>query len=605
MCGILGFVSDREEAPETVIQGALGALAHRGPDSHMVRTLRGTGASCVLGHTRLRIIDLSPLADQPMPNEDGTVWVAYNGEIYNFRELRSELEKAGHQLRSHTDTDVLVHLYEETDGDASRMLSRLRGMFAFALFDCKKGQLLLARDRMGIKPMYWAEAGGGVAFASEVRALARAGFAGGEPDPKAVGAYLTWGVVPGPSTILAGVHELPPGSFLEWQQGSVRTQRWWSPEVKPEGLFAQDAVRLVRGALADSISRHLIADRPLGAFLSGGIDSGAVVTLAARAGAVRALTVTFPDADDEGDAASELATKVGAQHDRVPVTGAEVAAAMPDILAAMDQPTSDGVNTWIVCRATKQAGLVVALSGLGGDELFGGYPSSRLVPRLARIKSLLAPIPVGLRTRAASLAGDRTPGSRLARALASPAGYAGAYQAVRSLLPSNQTSPNGMDHQLRIALGRSVHAQDRVMLLEMAHYLPNQLLRDTDQMSMSHSLEIRVPLLDDTLVKVALALPAAVRTQPGKALLAQAANLERPNVKRPFALPFEQWMRGPLKETVREGLLSSALPFDDLVPVDFRERLWRAFEAGSTHWSRPWAVAVLRLWPAANGFKWR
>lgn len=605
MCGILGFVSERQVAPQTAIEGALGALAHRGPDAHTVRTLRGGDASCVLGHTRLRIIDLSPLADQPMPNEDRTVWVAYNGEIYNFRELRAQLEKAGHQLRSHTDTDVLVHLYEETDGDLAEMLALLRGMFAFAIFDARQGRLVLARDRMGIKPMYWTETGGGVAFASEVRALARAGFAGGEPDPKAVASYLTWGVVPGPSTILAGVHELPPGSFLEWHRGSVRVQRWWTPEVKPEELLAHDAVRLVRGALSDSISRHLIADRPLGAFLSGGIDSGAVVTMAARAGALRALTVTFPDANDEGNAASELATRVGAQHDRVPVTGAEIAEAMPEILAAMDQPTSDGVNTWIVCRATKQAGLVVALSGLGGDELFGGYPSARLVPRLARITGLLAPIHFELKMRAARLVEDRTPGSRLARALASAGGYAGAYQAVRSLLPETHTSPNGMAHQLQIALGRSVHPQDRVMLLEMAHYLPNQLLRDTDQMSMSHSLEIRVPLLDDSLVKVALALPAAVRAQPGKALLAQAANLESPNAKRPFALPFEQWMRGPLKETVREGLLSGALPFNDLVPVDFRKRLWDAFEAGRTHWSRPWAVTVLRLWPAANAFSWR
>jgi asparagine synthase (glutamine-hydrolysing) len=603
MCGILGFVSARKNAPQTSIEGAIGALAHRGPDAHTVRTVHGEGASCVLGHLRLRIIDLSPLADQPMPNEDGTIWVAYNGEIYNFRELRAELENAGHQLRSHTDTDVLVHLYEECDGDVARMLARLRGMFAFALFDAKRGRLVLARDRMGIKPMYWTESGGGVAFASEVRALARAGFASGEPDPKAVASYLSWGVVPGPDTILAGVHELPPGSFLDWHRGNVRVQRWWTPEVKPDDLLSEDAVRLVRGALSDSISRHLIADRPLGAFLSGGIDSGAVVTMAAKAGAVRALTVTFPDAHDEGDAASELARRVGAQHDRVPVTGSEVASAMPDILGAMDQPTSDGVNTWIVCRATKQAGLVVALSGLGGDELFGGYPSARLVPRLARITGLLAPIPIGLKTRAAQFAEDRMPGSRLGRALASPGGYAGAYQAVRTLLPAQ--SPNGMHHQLESALGTTVDAQDRVMLLEMAHYLPNQLLRDTDQMSMSHSLEIRVPLLDDSMVNVALALPAAVRTQPGKALLAQAANIERPNAKRPFTLPFEQWMRGPLNETVREGLLSHELPFGDAVPMEFRQRLWDAFEAGRTHWSRPWAVAVLRLWPAANDFSWR
>jgi asparagine synthase (glutamine-hydrolysing) len=414
---------------------------------------------------------------------------------------------------------------------------------------------------------------------------------------------MSWGVVPGPGTILAGVHELPPGSFLDWHRGTVRLQRWWSPEVTPDELLAKDAVRLVRGALSDSISRHLVADRPLGAFLSGGIDSGAVVTMAAKAGAVRALTVTFPDAHDEGDAAAELAEKVGARHDRVPVTGAEVAASMPDILRAMDQPTSDGVNSWIVCRATKQAGLVVALSGLGGDELFGGYPSARLVPRLARITGILAAIPAGVKARATGLAEGRMPGSRLGRTLTSPGGYAGAYQAVRSILPP--LSPNGMHHQLTSALGTTAAPQDRVMLLEMAHYLPNQLLRDTDQMSMAHSLEIRVPLLDDSMVNVALALPAAVRTQPGKALLAQAANIERPKAKRPFALPFEHWMRGPLKETVKEGLLSHELPFGDTVPFEFRRRLWEAFEAGRTHWSRPWAMAVLRLWPAANDFSWR
>jgi asparagine synthase (glutamine-hydrolysing) len=540
-----------------------------------------------------------------MPNEDRTVWVAYNGEIYNFRELRAELENAGHQLRSHTDTDVLVHLYEETDGDIRRMLARLRGMFAFALFDAKRGRLLLARDRMGIKPMYWAEAHGGVAFASEVRALAKAHFLSGEPEAKAVAAYLSWGVVPGPRTILAGGHELPPGCFLEWGKGSMRVERWWKPEVQPEPLLAEDSVRLVRGALSDSISRHLIADRPLGAFLSGGIDSGAVVTLAARSGAVRALTVTFPDANDEGEAAHELAIQVGAQHDRVPVTGTDVAAAIPEILRSMDQPTSDGVNTWIVCRATKQAGLVVALSGLGGDELFGGYPSSRLVPRLATLMRLLSPFPAALKARAATAVDERVPGSRLARALASPGGYAGAYQAVRTLLPQPRLAPNGIGLHLNGALGNTVHAQDRVMLLEMAHYLPNQLLRDTDQMSMAHSLEIRVPLLDDSMVNVALTLPASVRTRPGKAVLSEAANIKKPNAKRPFALPFDAWMRGPLRDTVREGLLSSELPFNDVVSREFRERLWHSFESGRTHWSRPWAVAVLRLWPAANSFSWR
>ncbi|HEV2033405.1 MAG TPA: asparagine synthase (glutamine-hydrolyzing) [Candidatus Dormibacteraeota bacterium] len=606
MCGILGFVTDRADFSDQPIHRSIDALAHRGPDAHEVRTIRGSGAACILGHTRLRIIDLSPLADQPMPNEDGTVWVAYNGEIYNFRELRRELENTGHRLRSHTDTDVLVHLYEESNGDAAMMLGRLRGMFAFALFDTARGRLLLARDRLGIKPMYWAQPTGGVAFASEVRALARAGFVSGEADSESIASYLTWGVVRGPSTILSGVSELPPGSFLEWTRGSTRIERWWRPQLPRERHAAGDAEMLVRGALTDAVSRHLVADRPLGAFLSGGVDSSAVVKLAARHGTVRALTVTFPDSPDEGDAARNLAEQVGAAHDTVPVTGQEVASALPDILAAMDQPTSDGVNAWIVCRATRQAGLVVALSGLGGDELFGGYPSARLVPRVARVTSLLAPIPAGLRARAAGLASARAPGSRLSRVLGSTTGYAGAYQAVRSLLQApGSLALSPADFDLNGQLSRQVHPQDRVMLLEMAHYLPNQLLRDTDQMSMAHSLEIRVPLLDDLVVRSALAIPADVRTAPGKALLARAAGLSRVNAKRPFALPFEQWMRGPMREVVREAILSDQIAFADVISADFRRRLWQAFEARRTHWSRPWAVAVLRLWPEANGFSWR
>jgi asparagine synthase (glutamine-hydrolysing) len=604
MCGILGQVTTRRDASEDTIVRALDALSHRGPDARAVRTLRGEGASCVLGHTRLRIIDLSPLADQPLPNEDGSIWVVYNGEIYNFRELRRDLEAMGHRMRSRTDTDVLVHLYEESGGDVSQMLAKLRGMFSFAMFDTKRGRLVLARDRLGIKPMYWTEADGGVAFASEVRALARAGFAASTVDPNALASYLAWGVVRGPETILAEAHELPAGCYLDWSPLGHSVTRWWSPQPSPETVLAGDAERLVRGALADSVSRHLIADRPLGAFLSGGVDSGAVVSLAAREGKIRALTVTFPDANDAGNSAREVAERVGAQHDMVPVTGAEVAAELPSILRAMDQPTADGINTWIVCRATKQAGLVVALSGLGGDELFGGYPSARLVPRVVNLAHLLSIVPGPAREWAARMSAERGPGGRLTRLLTSSADYHSAYGAVRRLMAPVELPfvPLANGHTNGTTRG---HPQDRVMLEEMAHYLPNQLLRDTDQMSMSHSLEIRVPLLDDMLVRVAMVIPASVRTVPGKALLARAAGLETTNAKRPFALPFDQWMRGPLRETVRQALLSEDLPFADLLPVAFRQRLWTAFEERKAHWSRPWALTVLRLWPEANSFAWR
>jgi asparagine synthase (glutamine-hydrolysing) len=423
-----------------------------------------------------------------------------------------------------------------------------------------------------------------------------------EPDTEALASYLLWGVVQGPRTTFAGVHELPPGSFLQWKQGRATVSRWWRPETQPNLGLSQTPDRLLRAVLDDATARHLVADRPIGVFLSSGVDSAAVATSAARQSAVRALTVTFPDAADEGDAAHRVATRIGADHQRVEVTGAEVARDLPLMLSAMDQPTADGINTWIVCRATKEAGLVVALSGLGGDELFGGYPSSRLVPRLARLNGLLRPVPTGLRRQMAALAGRRHPGGRLARVLASRPGYEGAYEAVRGLVPA-PGSGNG-HAAARNGLAKH-HPQDAVMLLEMAHYLPNQLLRDTDQMSMSHSLEIRVPLLDDEMVNLALSLPAKVRTEKGKALLARAAGLEELNRKQPFALPFAAWFRGPLRTTVREALLSEDLPFAELIPGYQRRNVWEAFESGRTHWSRAWAIAVLRLWPSANGLDWK
>ena len=609
MCGIIGVATrGPAERWEQAITHALDAVDHRGPDARGVRAIAGQGATCVLGHTRLRIIDLSPEADQPMPNEDGTVWLAYNGELYNHPELRRELQHAGHEFRSSCDTEVLVHLYEQMDGDLIGMLRRLRGMFAFALFDTSRGRLVLARDRLGIKPMYCADIPGGLAFASEARALVRAGAVPGAPDERSLGAYLVWGRMSGEQTLLRGVRALMPGSFLEWGPGGSHIGSWFRPEVRPAPDVAADGVRLLRAALDDAVSRHLIADRPVGVFLSGGVDSGAVIRAAARGGPVRALTVTFPEAEPhEGPAAARLAADLGAEHVEIAVKGPEVAEALPRIIGSMDQPTADGVNTWLVSRAARESGLVVALSGLGGDELFGGYPSFRLVPKLARAGAFLGVVPRSVRSAAAGAISRRSPsGSRAVRIMGSRVGYRGAYSAVRQLFALQELRAFGV----RIPLpadegspGPDGEPTDRVMLLETENYLPNQLLRDTDQMSMAHSLEVRVPLLDDSVVRVALALPASVRTAAGKRILVAAAG--GPLVaKRPFALPFDAWLRGPLHEPVREALLSEDLPFATEVPPGFRRHVWRNFEEGRTHWSRPWSLAVLRLWPGANDLRW-
>jgi asparagine synthase (glutamine-hydrolysing) len=568
--------------------------------------LRLGHSACLLGHRRLRIIDLSEEADQPMTNEDATVWVSYNGEIYNHRELRGDLERSGHRFRSSSDTEVLVHLYEEADGDPGVMLPRLRGMFAFAIADTQRGRLLLSRDRLGIKPLYFEDKAGRLSFGSEVRAVGRVSGAGGEADLEAASGYLVRGVVPGPRTILAGVRELPAGAAIVWKGGKVGLHRWWTPGVAADVELATDAPRVLSAALNDAVRRHLVTDRPVGIFLSGGVDSGAIARLAAQGGEVKTLTVALDDAGlDEGMAAARAASALGTEHETVQVDGSEVAEWFPRILSAMDQPTSDGVNTWLICKAARDAGLVVALSGLGGDELFGGYSTFTRVPSLARLNQLLGIVPRRLRERTARSLGACRPGGRSARVLGAAPGFGGAFCAMRSVFSGAELESAVATAVLAPPVAPGTDPKDRVCLLELSHYLSDQLLRDTDQMSMAHSLEVRVPLLDDPVVRLALALPAAVRLEPGKGLLVKAAGLNRPAAKRCFTLPFDAWMRGPLKEAVREGLLSEDLPFRYLVPAAMRQRVWTAFELGKTHWSRPWAIAVLRLWPAANGFQWQ
>jgi asparagine synthase (glutamine-hydrolysing) len=297
----------------------------------------------------------------------------------------------------------------------------------------------------------------------------------------------------------------------------------------------------------------------------------------------------------------------------VPVLGTDVAEAIGEVVLAMDQPTSDGVNTWLVSRAASQAGLVVALSGLGGDELFGGYPPFQMVPKVARVAGPLGLAPHRARRGVASVEASRHPGSRLGRVAGSGRGMAGAYRAVRGLFSGQDLERLGALPWIGARDGYAMFTPpepppgdpaDRVASLELTRYMRNQLLRDTDQMSMAHSIEVRVPLLDDRFVDTALAVPASMRNRGEKALLQRAAGINTSGPKRGFTLPFEAWMRGPLHGWTREAVLSDRLPLGWLVDRPGRERLWSAFEDGRVHWSRPWAVAVLRAWADANELRW-
>ena len=599
MCGIAGLVGRGAEtaAGEAAVAEAVECLRHRGPDAIGTRTFPG----CVLGHTRLRIIDLRAEGDQPMANEDGGVWVVFNGEIYNFAELRAELLGAGHRFRSSTDTEVLVHLYEECGLD---MAARLRGMFAFAVWDNRRRRLLLVRDRLGIKPLYYRATHDGLAFASELRVLDREGDS---IDPAGLAGYLRLGWVQGPGTMLTGVSELPAGHRLTWQDGATDVTQWWSVPDREPGAPAPSTEELAV-ALREAMRVHLVADVPVGLFLSSGVDSVVLARLAAELSpSIHTYTVGFGTPDDESAEAATIAARLGLPHTLIPVSDAEARQALDPFTAGMDQPSVDGLNSWLIARAVREAGLVVALSGVGGDELFAGYSTFWHVPRLAAAgTSSAAPV---LAKGAEAVLGrfGRTSSSRWRRAMHAihVGGWDEAYAAVRGLFspgellrlwpPKRELAVDGV---LGASNGHVDGARAHVGRLELTNYLPFQLLRDTDAMSMAHALEVRVPLLDDAVVP--LALRGLDGPGPwGKRQLTAAVDpdldylVSRP--KRTFTLPIEHWMRGRLIDDVEDALVAlgdADLGFDRRTLT----QVWHGFLAGRVGWRPVWALTTLGRW---------
>jgi asparagine synthase (glutamine-hydrolysing) len=575
-------------------------LGHRGPDA------KGTYevGNCSLGHNRLRVIDLTVAGDQPMSNEDGTVWVVFNGELYNFLELRRRLEAAGHEFRSKTDTEVLVHLYE---GHGDRLDEHLRGMLAFAVWDERGQQLILCRDRLGIKPLYYRADSGQLEFASEVRALRRPGDS---LDMEALGSFLRLGWIPGPRTILRGIVELPPAHTLIWKAGRIRVRRYWSPPFSARNVSSMSAGEFGE-VLTDGMQRHVVADVPVGVFLSSGVDSAIVTALAARVSSnIRAYTVVFDGGTDESVEAAAVARHIGVDHTAVRVGSQEVLRSVRRIVSDMDQPSVDGVNSWVIAQAVRDAGIVVALSGVGGDELFSGYSTFRHVPRIVGAGKIAQMVPSSVRTlpaRAASLS-QRTAHSRSRRAWEAigVGGWAVAYGSVRGMfsvieLEALWTPAKDMDclGPIRMPWSGDLRGESMVGQLELANYLPYQLLRDADCMSMAHALELRLPLLDDRVIESAVVGQCSLTKGWSKAHLIEAVDcglmylLNRP--KRTFTLPFEQWMRGPLREVVFAALISlgeAGMGFDRRELTD----LWHGYQSGWVGWRQVWALAVLGLW---------
>lgn len=572
MCGIAGVFGYRDgaRASEAELRSIRDHMASRGPDGS--REWFSEDHRVGLGHRRLAIIDLSERALQPMSSADGLDVVVFNGEIYNFSALRSQLEAKGHVFRTSSDTEVLLQLYRDK-GEA--MLTELSGMFAFAIWDSRRNALFLARDPYGIKPLYYADDGTTFRFASQVKALLSSNAISTSRDPAGQVGFYLWGSVPEPHTLYEAIRALPAGTSTWVDERGVHAPRTffsvsrvWAEACGarvPSSLKAAEAE--LHDALRDSVQRHMVADVPVSCFLSAGIDSGSLLALMAEGGqAVHATTLGFQEyagrSDDEVPLAASVAALYGARHNARRVDQAEFLGDLPAILRAMDQPSIDGINTWFVSKATAELGLKVAISGLGGDELLGGYPSFRDVPRFVRASRMPSLVPgLGSAVRAVTapvIRRVRGAHPKMAGLIEYGSTYFGAYMLKRGLfmpweltgILRADTIEAGLMRLAQLANAEEPQATmgyAKVATLEASKYMRNQLLRDTDWASMAHSLEVRVPLVDTALLKRAAAL---VLHTPGigKRTLATAPRSPLPqNIRdRPktgFSTPVERWLR--------------------------------------------------------------
>ena len=639
MCGICGVIGiQKAELAEEITRRMMGALEHRGPDEDGILV----APSAALGMRRLSIIDL-PGGHQPVFNETGNVAVVFNGEIYNFPQLRKTLEGRGHAFRTHSDTEVIVHAYEEW---GTQCLRELRGMFAIAIWDARSSgtsgelarhaQIFLARDRLGIKPLYYAVAGGALLFSSEVRSLLASGRLRPRLSPDSLEAFLTFGSVVEPSTLVEGVFSVPPGHCLAFSADAPPAKPSPKPywiysdavlqQVGPSPKTFQEAAKLLRPLLEETVRDHLSADVPLGVFLSSGLDSTSLVALGSRFQSdLHTFTVVFPEQRySEAKISRETAKRFKTRHQEVLLAPDTLVAQLEDAVKSLDQPTMDGLNTYFVSRAARQSGLKVALSGLGSDEIFGGYSTFVSTPRAAFVAGLGRWVPAPFRRLTAAAAVRIAAGDAVRKAAAawrSPTDFPHAYyftrllftpSRVRRLLaPYFESAEYSRDREYpwRARMRETARQAARldsftsVSCFELQSYMVNTLLRDTDTASMANSLEVRVPFLDHRLVEFVGRLPKSVKytRDVPKSLLVEALSDLLPDEvvgqsKRTFTLPWDVWLRGPLGVRLSQDLSNLTEPLRQYLNPRAVRGAWQNFVIGQTNWSRPWSLYVLNEW---------
>jgi asparagine synthase (glutamine-hydrolysing) len=620
MCGIAGIASPSPNPEYTLAAEKMAAaIHHRGPDSSAVQ---GFG-ECVLANTRLAIVDLSERGRMPMCNEDATVWITYNGECYNADELRPGLVSKGHRFRSATDSEVVIHLYEEY-GD--RCVEHLRGMFAFAIWDTRTKKLLLARDRLGIKPLYYTTDSQKIIFASEIKALLASELVPRRLDSAGVRAFLQLGHIPAPWTAIQNVKPLEPGHIGVWQKGTFRATCYWQIPASNSRHATESPEEIagrLRELLVESSRQQLMSDVPIALFLSGGVDSAVLGSLMQHAGAdkITALTIGFEEKSfDESESSARTAELLGISRRVIRLPASQMAESLEHAFWAMDQPTVDGLNAYWISRAAAEAGFKVALSGQGGDELFGGYQSGAWFDRFSHWANWLQPIPKSVGHGLLDRQEFPFRWRKLSYLVGADDPFVAAQLAVRvlfleddvhELLRPGLTDSNGAseaaEHIQRWS-GETVgkDLRERVSFLDFPAHLEARLLRDGDAMSMAHSLEVRPVLLDHAIVEYVLGLPPAQRLG-NKQLLLRAMHGILPGtleldlssrLKRTFTFPFSRWLGEDLRATIGDTFDPGRLNLAGVLDPRAAQTLWQRYlkSPRSVGWSRLWTVFVLARW---------
>ncbi len=618
MCRIVGIwdkTTSLKGELEKVIVLVRDAMAYGGPDDAGIFVDNEKGIA--LAHRRLSIIDISSLGHQPMSNESKTIWITYNGEIYNFMELRDELINRGYKFKSKTDTEVLLYGYEEWG--IEKLLSRLRGMFAFAIYDNRTNntfKLILAKDRFGIKPLYYYMDKEKFIFASEVKAIMKSKLVPDKKNEEAMVRFLQLGSVPAPLTTIKDVFSLPSGHYMEVSDSGFAIKKYWSllnsfKEGQNKHVSYKQALETTTKLFEEAVKIHLISDVPLGVFLSGGIDSSALVAVASKLkkDRLKTLSVVFSeDKYNESRYAKLVANKYNTDHREIMLSGKDFVDELPLIFNAMDEPSIDGVNTYFISKAAKNAGLTVVLSGIGGDEVFLGYDHFKNTKNIKNLSNLLKAIPQPLRKSILHMAGAMASGitgrsyEKLSY-LESP-NVKNSYLMFRGLFTKNQIQ--SLLDISKAELNRcgevpeftdELSGEDLMTnfdFMDFNHYLQNQILKDADFMSMRHAVEIRVPFLDHKLVEYVISLPLKYKLHNNinKPLLVNSLHggLSPEIVNRKkmgFTFPFDIWIKENHQILMEQSLDKTSLNRKET------EKIWKRFIAGELHWSRVWAVMVV------------